>query len=324
MATEKVKFAVMADLHHEIMNDGMRRLEAFLDGARKADVDFIIHLGDFTYPQDTSVSYCNPEKMPENVKNAYIYGMVQSSKEVIEKYNSFEKPHYHVMGNHDFDFLSVEETVKMYDMKANYYSFHKNGWHFIVIDGNYIKTEDGKYEHYNHGHYFYKDLPYINDEQLEWLKKELADNDEPVCMFSHPALYKFSGGIKNYRDFEKIIEDAKARGKKIRICMNGHNHVDVLAEKNNTLYYTLNSISNMWVGEDFEAVRYCEKTEKLYPNLKYTIPYATPIYALVEMDDDGIKVIGKNGRYVQPGPKKIGFKDLISPSIKSFEKKWKD
>ena len=60
-----VKFAAFTDLHLDIMHDGARRLDAFLNAAEQEDVDFIIHLGDFSYPEDTSCCKCDPQKMPE-------------------------------------------------------------------------------------------------------------------------------------------------------------------------------------------------------------------------------------------------------------------
>ena len=45
-----VKFGVMADLHVDIMPECEERLAAFLDACRKEDVDFIVQLGDFCYP----------------------------------------------------------------------------------------------------------------------------------------------------------------------------------------------------------------------------------------------------------------------------------
>ena len=50
MKTQPVTFAAMTDLHLDIMHDGMMRIDAFLDAAQKADVDFIIQLGDFSFP----------------------------------------------------------------------------------------------------------------------------------------------------------------------------------------------------------------------------------------------------------------------------------
>lgn len=320
----KIKFAAMADIHLDIMHDGEKRLDAFLEAARAEDVDFIIHLGDFAYPNDTSNTICPLDTMPENVIEAYKNPSPVDKEAILKKYNAFEKPTYHTMGNHDFDFLTPEEAIAMYGIPGGYYSFHMGGWHFIVLDGNYYKDDNGNFVHYDRGGYFYHDLPYVNDEQLLWLREELKKTDEPVVMFSHQPLFKYNGGIKNVADFEKIISEAKARGKKIRMCVNGHCHVDDLDEIDGTLYYNLNSISNMWVGETYEHAHYGKETEKNFPCLKWTIPYRNPIYAIITMDDEGISVKGVKGTYVQPGPKKLNFTGKISPSVKSWEKKWND
>ena len=65
---DKIRFGVMADIHLDIMHDGKRRMNAFLEEMRKQDVDFIIQLGDFTYPEDTSHCDCPVDKMPVNIK----------------------------------------------------------------------------------------------------------------------------------------------------------------------------------------------------------------------------------------------------------------
>ena len=87
---------------------GDERLDAILARAKRENVDFIIHCGDFCH---------NPHA--ETV--------------ALEKYNNFEIPTYHVLGNHDMDKLSLEETVAAYGMPAEYYYFDKNGFRFIKV-----------------------------------------------------------------------------------------------------------------------------------------------------------------------------------------------
>lgn len=315
----------MADPHLDIAKDGERRVDAFLKAAREEDVDFIIHLGDFAYPNDTSKTKCPIDVMPNNVRNAYERPSKIDKEAILKKYSSFEKPAYHTMGNHDFDFLTPEEAIKMYGIPNGYYSFHMNGWHFIVLDGNYFKDEDGNYVHYDCANYFYHDLPYLNPEQLEWLENELKDGDEPVVMFSHQALFDYEGGIKNLADFERIISEAKSRGKEIRMCLSGHMHLDDLDDIDGTLYYNVISIFGMWVGEKYQAKRYCDKTEEEYPSLRYNVPYGKPVFSIVTMDDEGVSVKGMKGYCVQPSAKKLGVPgyEKINGSVKSWSKKWK-
>lgn len=64
MKTQPVTFAAMTDLHLDIMHDGMMRIDAFLDAAQKADVDFIIQLGDFLIPRTLRPVYVHRRKCP--------------------------------------------------------------------------------------------------------------------------------------------------------------------------------------------------------------------------------------------------------------------
>ena len=144
---QKVKFSVFADIHihdHWAPNS-IGRLNAILDRAKKEDVDFVIHCGDF----------CTPP--------GYM--------EALDIYNNFELPTYHVFGNHDFDQLPHEEVIKAYGMTKGYYYFDKNGFRFIVLDENYCRV-DGEDIPYSAGNYFkmgeYRD--YISKEQIDWLE----------------------------------------------------------------------------------------------------------------------------------------------------------
>lgn len=318
-----VKFALMADPHFELVPEGHKKLDEFLSVATKENVDFIIHLGDFCYPTDRFKCRCPVDKMPINIKNAYGEPCPSECLDLIKKFNSFEKPSYHVCGNHEFDFASLEDVMKAYDMESNYYAIHHNGWHFIVLDGNYIKTQDGKYEHYDFGHYFWQDLPWLSDEQLIWLEEELTKTDEPIVIFSHEPLFDYEACVKNYEQVQSIIKKARQKGKEVLMCINGHLHVDDLHEIDGVLYYNANSMTNMWVDLAFETRRFSDEIEEKYPNIRYTIPYSRPVYAIVTLDSEGVTVKGVEGDYVKPGPDEIGYKKKISPSSNSWKRRWK-
>lgn len=63
---KEISFAVITDLHMDIMHDGARRLKMFLKAARDANVDFFISLGDFLYPVTPRTSLCAYEHLPVN------------------------------------------------------------------------------------------------------------------------------------------------------------------------------------------------------------------------------------------------------------------
>ena len=81
-------------------------------------------------------------------------------------------------------------------------------------------------------------------------------------------------------------------------------------------------MSNMWVDEEFEAKRFSPETEEKYPNVRYTIPYKDPIYAIITLDDDGFSVCGVESQYIAPGPEELGYKGKISPSVIPRNEKW--
>lgn len=118
MKTQPVTFAAMTDLHLDIMHDGMMRIDAFLDAAQKADVDFIIQLGDFSYPKDTSTCLCAPEKMPINLKYAMECPTEIPKLEILNKFNLFSKPKYHLLGNHECDFAPRQMLWKCMGWKS--------------------------------------------------------------------------------------------------------------------------------------------------------------------------------------------------------------
>ena len=70
MHYSNVKFGIFTDLHLDIMHDGRIRLDTFIEQMKKEDVDFIIQLGDFCYPEDTSKCLCSEKNIPINLKNA--------------------------------------------------------------------------------------------------------------------------------------------------------------------------------------------------------------------------------------------------------------
>lgn len=318
-----VKFAAMTDLHLDIMHDGLRRMKAFLTAAQREDVDFIIQLGDFSYPKDTSTCLCAPEKMPVNLKLAMECPTQIPKLEILQLFNSFPKPKYHLLGNHECDFCSKQDALEMYGMSSAYYAFHLNGWHFIVLDGNSYRDEGGNITDYYFGKYFETDdLPYLDQRQLSWLQDEILSSEEPIIIFSHQPLYLCKRGLRNVEQLQQVFAKGKRAGHKILLCMNGHVHKDILHEEGGTLYYTLNSISNFWAGPKYATHRYCEKTEKAFPNLQFVVPYQKPLYAIVTLTPDGIDVQGVTGRYVPPGPSASGITEKISPSVRSWHKNW--
>jgi len=269
-----VRFGICTDVHKDIMHDADERLSVFIERARISDVDFIIQLGDFCRPYEYNLGF-------------------------LSIWNNFPGEKHHVLGNHETDGgFTREESIKFLGSPAKYYSFDKNGFHFIILDGNDVNPSPGKASGYPR---------FIGDEQRKWLVNDLKSTKLQTLIFSHQSLE--GEGIENRNEIRKILEDEnKSSGfKKIIACFSGHHHTDYSVSINGIYYIQVNSMSYSWVGEQFARVRYSDDIDKKFPYIKYTIPYKDPLYAFVEVDKSTISIAGVTSTFVGPGPEELGI-----------------
>lgn len=323
MGKNTVTFGLFSDLHLDIMHDGTQRLDAFMRAVRAADVDFIVQLGDFCYPEDTTHCECSEDNMPINLKNAMRVPADVPKLELLRRFNNFAKPHYHVLGNHEFDFCSKAAAMRLYKMERPYYSFCSGEWKFVVLDANHFKNAQGKMMDYFYGNYFDScDLPYIDREQMEWLEQELLEDARPTVIFSHQPLNACPRGVRNADELTALFRRANSREHIVHLCMNGHTHLDALVRSGGVYYYTVNSMSNCWVGPQYERERFSQKIERAFPNLRYTLPYEKPLFIIVTLDETGVRIEGRPGVFIEPGPHQLGLPNTITASIQNRELPW--
>lgn len=124
-----------------------------------------------------------------------------------------------------------------------------------MINANYIKTPNGSEPYYRRNYdkttYAY---PYVPKEEIEWLKNEIKDDRFYYVIFSHQSLSNdfMKRGISNREEIRAILEKRNSNGKKVLLCMNGHDHGDNVKVINGIYYYTLNSMSYIWHGRYME------------------------------------------------------------------------
>ncbi len=308
----KVKFGVFTDLHVDIIHDATERLEAFLSVCRREDVDFIIQLGDFCYRDENRKVVCRPENMPPNIKMALEITTKTDKHTIVNLFNSFEKPSYHTLGNHECDVCSKPETLEFLGIKNDsWYSFDANGYHFIVLDNNYY-MKDGKYIAYSNGNYFDESyrtpqvLPFTPPEELEWLKEDLKKTEYPSILFSHQGLAPDNPwSVRNNAEVREILNSAP---NKVLASFNGHEHWDFQVNQDDIWYINLNSMSCLWMDKDFVVENvYGEEIDQDYPNIKYTAPYEHSNFAIITVTDEGIDIKGTPNQYHGPSPKERGF-----------------
>ena len=273
----RVRFGLIADVHHDIMPDGPERLGAFVKAMKRARVDFIIQLGDFCIPR--------PRNRP-----------------FLEIWNRFEGPRYHVLGNHDMDGgYSRRQTAEFYGMPGLHYTFDAGPIRGIVLDGN---EPGGKVSGY---------ARYIGQEQQKWLRRQLEAADRPVVLFIHqPFDADNEGCLENAGEIRAILEAAQHhRPGLILAVFAGHWHLDYQRVVNGIRYIEINSASYWWLanpaarGETFP-----HEIHKKYPYLRCVAAYRDPLWAVATFDFERREFIlkGRRSTWIGPSPWERGEK----------------
>lgn len=276
----QIRFGICTDLHQDIMHDAPARLSEFIAEMNKVQPGFIIQLGDF----------CRP--VPKN-------------QVIMDIWNKFNGPRYHVIGNHDTDGgFNASDTLNFWQASARYYSFDANGFHFVILDGNEKNPSPSRAPGY---------ARFISDEQLKWLMADLEKTSFPAIVFCHQGLDNDIGGIENATKcrttLERINESAGFR--KVQIVFSGHRHQDYHNVINGIHYVQVNSMSYYWLGEGYQHTRYNADIDKTHPQIKNTAPYTDALWALVEIDSRGLcKIIGRRSSFVGPSPVQLGMPEF--------------
>ncbi len=293
---KKLSFGIVTDVHKDLMPDADERLQTFIDRAQEIKVDFIIQMGDFCFAED-------------------------KNKGFLKIWEQFEGPKYHVLGNHDMDKNSKDEVLDFWGMPKTYYSYDFGGYHFVVLDANFL-YQDNKFIDYKHAN-FYVDSSirtYINNEQIEWFKADLEATELPTIVFSHQSLWH---GVKNRLILQKIMEDHKD---KVICSLNGHNHTDYHYVKNSIDYIGINSMSYQWVSGKYTSTeRFPKELYKKYGNLHHIAGYKDPLYAFATLNPKGtMEIEGVRSEWMSPSPYDLGMphkneEGLHAPQISDFD-----
>jgi Icc protein len=284
-----IRFGICSDVHLPTMHDSEYRIQTFIDSMKTAQPDFIIELGDFGIPDP-------------------------KFKHLFDIWNSFPGEKHHVIGNHEMDGgTSRDEAVSYREMTNSYYSFDKNGFHFIVLDANDKIDQNAK---------GYKQ--YIGTEQQNWLKENLAATQLPTVVFSHQGLTISPGaeetyGVENFKEIQTIFttHNNQNPSAKVIACFNGHTHYDYAEQVNDIWYVTINSMSYQWMGDAYTHIRYSEEVDKEFRWIKYTAPHKEPLFATIEISTKGfIKISGQQTEWVGPSPWELGYPDELRKYVR--------
>ena len=267
---ESVRLGVIADLHHGLAPRAMERLDTFMQAVDARKPDAILQLGDFNYGTD-------------------------ESDECLDLWRTFPGPRYHVLGNHDMDFVSKDTIVKKWQMPGRYYSLDFGAYHMVMLDRNNLKTEEG-FTPYREAN-FYVDASlrgYADSAQLAWLREDLAATNLPVIVFVHQGLGRPTSMPDASRAIEIVLEEhnQESSGSKVVACFCGHHHIDRYANKNGIHYVWINSASYYWVGADYGRMA----------------PYSRALYTFLTLHADGvIEIEASHAEWESPSPKERNF-----------------
>ncbi len=283
----------MADPHADLVPDHLQRLGKFIEKTQEMEPDFIIQLGDFCFPKMENQAF-------------------------VDLWNQFSGPKYHVLGNHDMDISSKEETMSFWKMPERYYSFDMGGAHFIVLDANNIRTTDGEYLHYENANFYIEDRlrTYIDPTQIEWLRADLEDTTVPTFVFSHQSLINPCWGIKNRVQVQQMFEakNQDATGGKVIACFNGHDHIDYHRKVNGIHYLEINSMSYQWLGAKYSnKTRYPAELYEQYSSLGLFAPYRDSLYTFVTIDlaTRSLSLTGLQSDWIAPSPSQLGVPPAV-------------
>lgn len=293
-SSKALNFGIIADVHKDLVPDANERLEKFINSALEKKVDFIIQLGDF----------CMADAKNQDFLNIW---------------ETFKGPKYHVLGNHDMDRHSKSEMLDFWGMPKTYYSYDFHGFHFIVLDANFL-YQDGTYIDYYKAN-FYVDSSirtYIDDEQIEWFKADLDSTQLPTIVISHQSLWHYQWGVKNRLTLQKIME---TQPDKIVCCMNGHNHLDFHHHQNGIDYIEINSMSYQWMADEYKSTqRYPKELYEEFKSLANLATYEDSLYAFATIDPKGsMNIEGVQSEWVKPSPYDLGMPKGVLGSQYSAE-----
>lgn len=249
--------AHITDVHIRPDYNAPERFKHCLEDIKKHKVDFFLNGGDSIY--DASYDSVKRERAME------LWALWDKCLETISGYDV-----YSCIGNHDPWWKAPEKTDDMYGkpyvvkrlkIPARYYSVHKNGWHFIILDGNNEKIS-------------------LDKEQFDWLEKELNSlpANTPVLLMSHYPILGTTqvlegGGHSDCKELKDLFWKHKD---KVKICVGGHNH---LYDKTlyNSVYYCCNGAMSgyWWEKGDKHSAGECYNQE------------TPPGYAILKLYADG-------------------------------------
>jgi predicted phosphodiesterase len=218
---DHLRIGLVTDLHYadktpagsRHYRETLGKLEEAALQFEKDDPSFLVELGDLI---DAADSVETEERYLTTVNR---------------EFSAICKDRHYVLGNHCVDTLKKEEFMGKVEQAKSYYSFDRDGFHFVVLDSCF--RSDG--EPYGRKNFQWTDAN-ISAAELEWLEADLEATNQKIVVFAHQRLdVSDNHGVKNNSNVRKVLESSG----KVLAVFQGHSHQNDLREIGGIHYCTL-------------------------------------------------------------------------------------
>lgn len=237
-----MKFLAFADLHYfkDVYHASVESLEQIMARAAENQVDFVVHLGDFSNDY-----YRSPEIVRPYLENPYglaVYGIYGNHE--LEKPGNTMELVTACLTNRPVHFGVEPETEH-----TAYWYTDTCGYRLIGLDANYMyHEEEGRWYHNSAETWpFVKGtvLPLsYGSSQLAWLREVLRDASEkgiPAIVLTHPAVTGLWKGSPDADRVRSIFAEFKGT---VKLVLNGHHHTDRFHVIDGIAYFDVNTVHN--------------------------------------------------------------------------------
>jgi Icc protein len=236
---EDFAFIFMTDIHLEPGRNAPEGFKMAIDSANNMGADFVLTGGDMI-ADALEATYSRSDSL---------YSLYT------EMIKDFKMPVYHTIGNHElcgiYRSSGVDTTLSDYNegmykryLGKTYYSFDHKGWHFIVLKS--VANAGNKYR------------GFIDQEQIEWLKNDLAmiDRTTPIILSTHIPLITTYGQITNgalaQNDEELVVNNSLDVLRilypyNLKLVLEGHLHLIEYINLQNKIHFLVGgAVSAYW------------------------------------------------------------------------------
>lgn len=220
-STGGVQIGLITDLHYadkphrgtRYYRETLTKLAEAGEQFRKDKPDFVVELGDLIDSADS---------LEHELRNL---------KRINQDFSAISKDRHYVLGNHCVETLTKAEFLEVAEQKQSYYSFDREGFHFVVLDACF--RSDGKPYGRKNSHWTDANIP---PAEVEWLQADLQKGDKPTIVFAHQRLDVTNRhGVKNALEIRKVLEQSG----RVLAVFQGHSHRNDYHDINGIHYCTL-------------------------------------------------------------------------------------